>query len=94
VILGRTVPLVVALLLAGGCGDDGAGVGASCADARECETGLCVDTGSGRICTMQCEGPDDCPDGLTCQRFSLSEDSDAGSIGESVRACAAASDGG
>jgi hypothetical protein len=92
--LGRALPLVAALIFAPGCGDDGAGVGASCEDARDCDTGLCVDTGSGRICTMQCEGTDECPDGLTCQRFSLADEGDAGPIGESVRACAPPSDAG
>lgn len=69
-------------------------IGASCVDARDCDTGLCVDVGAARLCTKPCVGDEDCPEEMTCQRFSLAQEGDAGPIGEAVRACAPAVDGG
>ena len=38
--------------------------GESCAAPEECDSGVCHEFGNGgSLCTVACEGPDDCPDG-------------------------------
>lgn len=43
------------------------GLGTECADATECESGVCTEsTNSGSYCTETCEGSDSCPAGFEC----------------------------
>lgn len=84
------VPLLSVCLPA--CRGDGPAppddVGEPCTDARDCDTGLCIDAPGGPACTMECGNSGDCPPGFVCERFSLAEEGDAGPVGEAVRACA------
>jgi hypothetical protein len=77
-------------------GDEGgvsADVGAPCSGARDCDTGLCIDTGGARVCTIECDDEADCAAGMTCARFGLAiredgEDGEDAGMGEAVHACA------
>jgi hypothetical protein len=89
--------LCLVLLFAACRGDGGRtfeDVGDPCTGARDCDTGLCVDLDAEgtRICTFECRDDDACPEGFSCERFSLAEEGDAGPIGEAVRACAPITD--
>lgn len=63
-------------------------LGDPCNGARDCDTGLCIDTPDGQICTSECRDDEECPEGFGCERFSLAIEGDAGPVGEAVRACA------
>ncbi len=44
-------------------------IGAPCEADDECDSGFCITTGDGRVCTQLCSG--ECPDGWTCRLLSL-----------------------
>ena len=46
--------------------------GEPCEEGRDCESGLCIDTPQGRVCTDRCIG--DCPPGFECIPTSLGGD--------------------
>lgn len=54
-------------------------LGDSCSQGAECESGLCLTAGSGKICTKLCTPPD-CPAGFLC-------DSLVGEGGEELQVC-------
>ena len=47
--------------------------GATCAADADCDSGACVTTASGRVCTTACT--DCCPSGFTCESVSAVDDS-------------------
>ena len=54
------------------------GLGDACVSDEECESGYCIDSDGGRICTELCS--DECPEGYTCRLF-------INSGGDAVRIC-------
>jgi MYXO-CTERM domain-containing protein len=49
----------------GSCEPFGGGLGATCADNADCNSGLCGSDGAQRICTEVCDGS--CPSGFSCE---------------------------
>ncbi len=62
--------LAVAALLGYGCGDDGTEahdiVQKGCEQNADCPGGRCVEGLPGGLCTSNCQGAEDCPEGTIC----------------------------
>ena len=54
-------------LPAGQTGGGTGQLGDACTAGSQCEGDLCVAAASGGVCSAQCQGPLDCPDGFSCE---------------------------
>ena len=52
-----------------GCNEPG-GLLCTCTDNKDCQSGYCVETGQGMVCTQECL--DECPEGFACRLLSQS----------------------